>query len=212
MLPQVVLMFVCTCICLPCVLQRVEIWTELPVLPAHCGHSRLSKPHAGEAWMQRDLWGPVPQLHTRASARLLPSADLRSRVGEIQRGKDVWNSLPPPTHTHVCPQLFSLFLSPPCALFCFISDISTPIVQIFTYQTHHPSHLSWAETSRDHALGLLISDANLHLFSQRSKWSHLQPPLGDTPSCTATWWREDSFCPPLILSLEHSQAAWLRLL
>lgn len=111
-------------------------------------------------------------------------------------------------HTHT--QLVSLFLFSLCALFCFISDISTPIAQIFAYQTRHPSHLSWAETSCDHALGLLISDANLHLFSQRSKWSHLQAPLGDTPSCTAAWWREDSFCPPLILSLEHSRVAWLR--
>lgn len=115
----------------------------------------------------------------------------------------------PQTHTHTSSALLPLSFLFLCSLM-FYPVISTPIAQIFTYQTHHPSHLSWAETSCDHALGLLISDANLHLFSQRSKWSHLQPPVGDTPSCTATWWREDSFCPPLILSLEHSRAAWLR--
>lgn len=113
----------------------------------------------------------------------------------------------PHTHSHTCTSSALLPLSFLCAHFCFILDISTPIAQIFTYQTHHSSHLSWAETSCDHALGLLISDVNPYLLSQRSKWSHLQPPLGDTPSCTATWWKDECFCPPLILSLKHSWAA-----
>lgn len=112
--------------------------------------------------------------HNYTQERLHALFHQRTFVHELERYKEarmceiLWA-----THTHtgarIHPRLVSLFLFSLCAVFCFISDISTPIVQILTNQTHHPSHLSRAETSCVHALGLLISDANLHLFSQRSK-------------------------------------------
>lgn len=118
--------------------------------------------------------------HNYTQERLHALFHQRTFVHELERYKEARRVKF--SHTHRLPWLFSLRLFSLFApLLCFISDISTPIVQIFTYQTHHPSHLSRAETSCVHALGLLISDANLHLFSQRSKRSHLQAPVGDTP-------------------------------
>lgn len=109
--------------------------------------------------------------HNYTQERLHEFFHQRTFVHELERYKEArtceifWATN---THTHTSSALLPLPFLFLCSLM-FYPVISTPIAQIFTYQTHHPSHLSWAETSCDHALGLLISDANLHLFSQRSK-------------------------------------------
>lgn len=110
---------VSTCACqyvLPDSLQGLEIQPEFPELSAHRGHPRLSKPQAGQARVQRNLWGPLPQLHTGTSAHTVLPADLRSGAGEIQRGKDV-KPYAPCIHM-ACPSCSSShgLLSPPCLL------------------------------------------------------------------------------------------------
>lgn len=135
---------------IPCVLKGLEIQPALPVLSAYCGHAGLSKPKACEARERHNLWRPLPQLHSGASAEPLLPAHLCSRVGTIQRGRHMWRRVHC-AYMHSLSLLVSAFL-PPCSLAPFVcrlfSDISTPIVHVFTHQMHYPSHLSQAVTSR----------------------------------------------------------------
>lgn len=101
-------------------LQGLEIQPASPVLPAHRGHPGLPEPSAGEARVRRNLWRPVPQLHTGAPAHSLLPADLRAGVGEIQRGEVARScsfSLPPtsfPVSFPTTPTVFYLLRSYRC--------------------------------------------------------------------------------------------------
>ena len=85
---------VCVCVCLSRVLQGLEMQPELPVLSAHRGHTRLSEPPAGEAWVRRHLWGPLSQLHSGTSASSLLPTHLRPGAGAIQGGEAVTHNAP----------------------------------------------------------------------------------------------------------------------
>lgn len=116
----------------------------------------------------------MPQLHAGAPAHSLLPADLRTGVGEIQRGKDAR-----PCCLSLPPTSFPISLPPPQHYFIrrTLSEVSVPIA--LAHQSRCPAHLSSAATSRVHASGPLISDASLHLFHpDQSRVTHHRRPLG----------------------------------
>lgn len=158
-------------------LQGLEIQPASPVLPAHRGHPGLPEPSAGETRVRRNLWGPVPQLHTGAPAHSLLPADLRAGVGEIQRGKGDLAVSP------CLPPLFQCLCPPPQHYFirCALTNVTMLFERVLHHQSHCLAHFSPVTTSVIHASCSLISIANLQLLDpgqsrvthhRRSLWAH----------------------------------------
>lgn len=189
-------MLVCACVCLPCALQGLEIQPAFPVLAAHRGHAGLSKPQAGQARVQRNLWGPLPQLRPGAPARPLLPAQLRSGAGAIQRGKGrvecyvpcirmgLISSVPfpsPPLFSSlpiVCPvrsQIYQLQL-------CMCSHIRHAIPPT----CHKPWQAKFKRWSSSLAMPAFTSSAEIKVKSLTTAFGrHAQP----HSSGVAPWWR-----------------------
>ena len=96
--------------------------------------------------------------HNYTQERLQTLFYQRTFVQELERYKEVKIKTTPAkdsvlyvhTYIHTCSSL--VFLSLPSSLSpfvcCFPSDISSPIVYVFTHQRSYPSHLSQAVTSQ----------------------------------------------------------------
>lgn len=104
--------------------------------------------------------------HNYTQERLHTLFYQRTFVQELERYKEV-RTYEVLCNAHTYGLIVSFFLLPLSLspfVYGFLSDISSPIVYVLTYQIRSPSHLSQAVTSRVRALDLLINDASLHLF------------------------------------------------
>lgn len=135
------------CICFLCTLKGLEIQPALSVLSTHCGHTRFSKPQVDKARVRHIIWRPLPQLHSRTPADPVLPAYLCSGIGAVQRGENTWRIM---CYTYSASSVSVFLPSSRLSPFvsCFPSDISTPIVYVFTHQRSYPSHLSRAVTSQ----------------------------------------------------------------